>query len=542
MEPNSLLSTFQNQYGIPFHVISVPINQPKNYFNTFLCQFCNHILLTKNGAKKHNCQSFKRNKITENYTDRHVMVMHYILRYIATSNIPFRAADSEFLRNALSILDPTFILPGKDKLLSEMITLSNDIQNNTYCQIRGRVVSLLFDSCQLWGKHYQGIVIHTPQRLYLYSVLPTANSRASTFSDLIANVVEHLSYHKTTICCDNARANVKAFSNRGLIKKKLNILRQPCSAHTGNLAIHDMFEKDEIYGFIIEEVKSLMKNIDHAPRLLTIRWDSLFDCVSYIIKHYQKINQNSNIADSLKKIEDTIGWEQLHDLLAIMDKFIKSVEKDLATISDVGFHFLIAYNRLIEMNTPASLKLSEHFKIRFMKKNHLRLPLFAFLMTQAGLQYFRSNPNSADFIKGNAIAGIKEYMKNRGIQSPIFGHNIDSFQKYLSEFSIDEFTEFRTPIEMWKNLSQNNQKSDFPIYFIHLIIEVLQIPASEAPVERIFSALSRIARSETKNVTPQTLNSRLIVRFDTIFSEAGSVFWEDLLENPTHAFKLDKYP
>lgn len=62
MEPNSLLSTFQNQYGIPFHVISVPINQPKNYFNTFLCQFCNHILLTKNGAKKHNCQSLKEIK------------------------------------------------------------------------------------------------------------------------------------------------------------------------------------------------------------------------------------------------------------------------------------------------------------------------------------------------------------------------------------------------------------------------------------------------------------------------------------------------
>lgn len=64
------------------------------------------------------------------------------------------------------------------------------------------------------------------------------------------------------------------------------------------------------------------------------------------------------------------------------------------------------------MNTPASLKLSEHFKIRFMKKNHLRLPLFALLMTQTGLQYYRSNSNSADFIKGNAIAGIKEYTKH----------------------------------------------------------------------------------------------------------------------------------
>lgn len=188
MEVKKPLSTFQNQYGISFQVISVPINQPKNYFNTFQCQFFNHILLTKNGAKKHNCQSFRRDKIIDKYTDRHVMVMHYILRYIATSNIPFRAADSKFLRNALSIF-----------------------------------------KC--------------------------------------------------------------------------------------------------------------------VPKLLTIRWDSLFKCVSYIVKHYQQINQNSNLANSLKKIEDTIGWEQLHDLLEIMDTFIKSVEKDLATISDVGFHFLIAYNQ-----------------------------------------------------------------------------------------------------------------------------------------------------------------------------------------------------
>lgn len=209
-----------------------------------------------------------------------------------------------------------------------MITFSNDIKYNTYYQIRGRIVSLLFDSCQRWGHHYQGIIIHTPQRLYLYSVLPTSNSKASTLSDLITTVVEDLLYNKTTvltICCYNARANVKAFSNRGLIKKELNILKQQCSAHTGNLAIHDMFEKDEIYGFIIEEVKGLMKKIDSAPRLLAIQWDSLFQCVSYIIKHYQQINQNSNVANSLKKIEDTIGFNKNKP------KFIKLRSKSIFT-------------------------------------------------------------------------------------------------------------------------------------------------------------------------------------------------------------------
>ena len=54
--------------------------------------------------------------------------MEHILRYIATSNTPFRSADNEDLRKAFNILDPSFVMPGNDKLRSDMLYFSDQLQ------------------------------------------------------------------------------------------------------------------------------------------------------------------------------------------------------------------------------------------------------------------------------------------------------------------------------------------------------------------------------------------------------------------------------
>lgn len=60
-----------------------------------------------------------------------------------------------------------------------------------------------------------------------------------------------------------------------------------------------------------------------------------------------------------------------------------------------------------------------------------------------------------------------------------------------------------------------------------LTIEVLQIPASEAAVERLFSALSRAARQEMCNSHVKSLKGRIIVKSDSIFEDIGAIEWEE---------------
>ena len=72
--------------------------------------------------------------------------------------------------------------------------------------------------------------------------------------------------------------------------------------------------------------------------------------------------------------------------------------------------------------------------------------------------------------------------------------------------------------------------------------EIIQIPSSEAPVERVFSALSNVTNTEMCNVGPETLKARLVVKFDSIFECAGSIPFNDLIDDPIKSLKLKKFP
>lgn len=81
-----------------------------------------------------------------------------------------------------------------------------------------------------------------------------------------------------------------------------------------------------------------------------------------------------------------------------------------------------------------------------------------------------------------------------------------------------------------------------PFWFSQIAQEIIQIPSTEAPVERVFGALSQVTSTEMCNVDPETLNARLIVKFDTIFAKATNIYIDDLLNDPALSLKLKKYP
>ena len=211
-------------------------------------------------------------------------------------------------------------------------------------EISAKIVSLMFDSCHRWGVDYQGIVIYTSQRLYLWSVVPTRDSKTDTFSDLLKKIVTELDAYNTTvveICTNNSRANVSAFENN-----ENHVVREPCAAHTAELAIGDMFKRDIEYGFISDEIQILMQNIPKEccrpgfkNELNTIRWTSLFDCSEYILENINSLQNSGSqiVLNSICKIESKIGFVNVVQMLKLMVIFVKEVEKDLSSISEVVY-------------------------------------------------------------------------------------------------------------------------------------------------------------------------------------------------------------
>lgn len=50
-------------------------------------------------------------------------------------------------------------------------------------KVAGKTVSLMCDGCSRWGVKYQGIIVYTYKRLYVYSVNSVLNNQSLTLAE-----------------------------------------------------------------------------------------------------------------------------------------------------------------------------------------------------------------------------------------------------------------------------------------------------------------------------------------------------------------------
>lgn len=124
----------------------------------------------------------------------------------------------------------------------------------------------MVDGFTRWGTKYQGFVVYTSQRLYVFLVDDTPDNCSKTLANLIVSVVSQIKSNQTTViavCTDNARYNISALNNDENSAQHISgkhFIRLPCAAHTANLVIKDMFLYDTSYGFVSCEINIIMKN------------------------------------------------------------------------------------------------------------------------------------------------------------------------------------------------------------------------------------------------------------------------------------------
>lgn len=523
----------------------------------FICCKCDEVYSTRNGAKKHFCpkgftiQNFdiidippidNSEAIDKDDDNDFQIAMESLIRFVCTSNIPLRALDNQFFREALFHLNKKFDFPKRDTMEKRINDFANCIMTETFKRLRYKSISLLFDSAKKWSKNYQAIIGYTHEGLFLLSLGLTPDNTAKSITDFVKKTLEKLDSNKTTIiaiCTDNDNTNKSVFDDKkGLIHQfsEDHFIREPCSAHLGNLAIDDIFNKNSEYYYIVENVKKLLHfsnptNLKKRgyPHLLTIRWNSLYNSVKYIQKDKNSIyrnSSNSEIQESITKIEEGVSWEILENILEIMNNFIVFIEQDHTNLADLMSGFILTYHELSNIESKLAQLLAKAFFDRFSKNDNLNLAAFAYLLTKEGLEYInKASFDEKEVFINFSIEGLTNYMNIRKTQNQ--KDIISLYSNYLDNVQIEWFSENKSSYQMWEEV-----KNDFGV----IACEVLMIPCTEAAVERLFAFLSSITSSSMYNSNLELIESRLIIHFDSIFRKAGPIDIKDINES---AFSLE---
>lgn len=543
--------TYVNNSGVFFKTALMPMEDGIHQSTIYRCDSCGKIIKTKMGAMQHVCTIFLEKSLQEASQNKNSIAFENLLRYIAASDTPYHAIDNEFLRNSFHVFSESFEIPSADKISYEMDGLAENIFHDMLHEIAGMSISILIDGIHRWYQDYQGIILFTPKQLYLYGIIKTDDSTASTIANEVASIIDKLKHNGTSvisICCDNAKTNIKAFNGKEGSTQDLtqsHFVRQSCMAHTSSLAISDIFSEGKIYDFVVHCIKYLLSNspkkhrYGRTPELLTIRWESLLNCTKFINQNYNLYLEESsdNVLEALTSVEETIGWENLQKIFQIVWNFIKSIEKDLTSIDQIVLPFIRALKSLFNMPIQTAHDMAISLESRFIKTCPFQLPLFAFLVTRKGLNFYRKHWNENKDVVQNTLDAIISYQNERKKDDDDFFQDKTIYENFLNDFDISYFNQFENAFEMWKYYEENYDQIDIllPLPFIKLAKEVLLIPATEAAVERLFSHLSILTSGNLCNTKEKTLNSRLIVKFDAIFKKAGSIKWTDI---PNQSFNL----
>ena len=147
----------------------------------------------------------------------------------------------------------------------------------------------------------------------------------------------------------------------------------------------------------------------------------------------------------------------------------------------------------------------------------MSLPCLAFLLTPNGLGKYRSmNSLLQQTIKSHALLGAKIYASERLI------YNVDfvsaGFTEYIKTPSVFPAVTKSNYECFWKTIVNVTQHKKELNEFAKLASEVVQIPCSEAPVERFFSHLEKILSPNRRKMKPDLVRALSIIKMNHLFS------------------------
>ena len=526
---------FINSNRLPILITHLKIKEKNESF--YQCLRCREIFSSWKGASSHAC-FFQRIDV-----DDKTLYMEFI-EWICITNTSASAISHPLFNTILTQLKVPFSFE-RHSVAKAIHELAENIQNHMLLSLNGKYVSILIDGAKKYWKSFEGALLFVDNQIRFFSLINLKDATALSLSKIISHIALEIQTFggKVVSCCtDNASNNIKALNvswpSSAQNTSHVAFIRIPCFAHTGELAIHDLFGPKKKYHFIVSNINIIIeeaKKLDIHVSNITERWSSLCSTLKIIIKYYAILRHNNDkLSDAFQNIEHFIYLSNLYHIIEIAYEMICAVEKDSAHLSDGFLAVFSTCQRLSREKHQISIDLAKSIIHRFMTTETLYLPLFAYLLTPHGIyDYFNSSTQFQTQLHTTALQGAYAYLKDLSLATNANIQEIhDGFFEFIQNSAISKPDEL-----IWDHNSSLNV--NHPL-FSEIARMVSSMPCSEAAVERLFSRSQHVFVTTRAAVSDQTLNARLAIKMNYILqqsqSKQGQTF-PDMIQNYSDIFE-----
>ena len=529
LQNNELLSITQNEitndFGNKFHLFIV--NDEVCPFNCYQCSICHKYFTSKSSVTKHH-------HTAETWKYDEVKAADALMDFVCVCNISINAITSEVFEQFVHSINPYFQISKKTAFRERLQEYSERIHTKNLVSLQGKNVYLLIDGVRKFTRAFEALIVVTHDSIFFWHLKEMPHATGLNIATFVTDVVSFLTHsigcRVISITSDNASNNINAFGdfleNGSSSFDNVHFIRFACLCHTIELGIHDFLKAGEglIYYdallILLDYIKT--KKHDSYPNM-TIRWDSIYDCCDYVQKNWNNlilfINQDKE--KHKKSVQDPINAFRIFGSKITFDVFftcmkaswdlIKHFEGDHSTISSVWFYIVEYYGILSKYFEDYDFTKKLWIKIirQISFKNDLLITLLAFSFTKQGHDLIACSITKREML--NYMIGTLDIYLRRTNQTTLV-NDLKTIHKLYISYIENPFDEY----ERWETLEPSN-----PLYGLgQIATQLLEIPCSEAAVERLFAHLNNFFNSHSKQTNEDLLNSRLTIKMNYIFKHA----------------------
>lgn len=529
------------------------------------CPFCkvnrkNCIFTNENSHYYHsnNCQSCKIfKKYLENFN---IQVLTMVSDFLASFQVSMNAICSNKFSKILQYSNPLIKCIKKNDIRKQIFLLFDKYKEEINPTNIGEFCSILIDGASRNLKNFYAFILFTKSRLYYFKIkrmdIATSENIALETREIINYINNYLNIEVISVCTDHASNMVKAFNASDQLS--CQILTESffewigCTCHLLNLAISDLdkdneFQKIKNALLFILSISQKMTFPHKVPTFSKTRWDSFSKCFNFSIFYKDRIlsNLTSSLSVLLEKQEKMITKmqrtqnekinsryqsliEEISDYQNCIEIFQSNEYDEVTTIFNYMSNLIAkvgSNNFLLCQVFPEIILLNDFFNTittenvqkftqiildRIFSSNEYIQAATAYFLTNEGHFYILNSFQDEE--KENILLQIKFYLfyYNGSKYGDLEDELNSQFENYINYQEIEE----DDSENYWKYKRLDPSMSRLA----EIAIRIINMPCTEAAVERFFSHLKYVFGKKNYNTSDELLDAEMGIRMENIYS------------------------
>lgn len=488
-------------------------------------------------------------------------ILKLITDFLVTYQVSLNAIYSFKFSKILQYSNPLINIIKKSDLRKQIYLLFENFKSYINKENVGEFCSILVDGASRNLKNFYAFILFTKSRLFYLKIhrvdIPTSENISLITSELINYLMNDLDIEVISICSDHAANMIKAFNACDQVSSQIMTDHFfewiGCTCHLLNLGISDLnndidFQNIKDTLLFILSISQKIEFPHKIPTFSKTRWDSLSKCFNFVFFYKdlilgylsslfndlitkkgmieQKIQKNQNDISIQNKYANLLNeilqinkhiqillskeFEELSILFKYMANTINKIGSDNFLLFNVFPEFIALDNFFKSFSSPIIQKFTKIIFNRILSSNEFLQAATAFFLTIDGKNYIIKNLN--ENIKDKLISDIKFYLiYYNGCR---FGDLEDLLINQIEKYINDETCLSIDPFDYWNRLRLVPEMSRLA----EIAIRIINMPCSEAAVERLFSHLKYLYGKKNYQQSDDLLNAQLGIRMENVYS------------------------